>query len=218
MTHHRTAPAIGAPQKRDFVSTIERDSQSGSNRRVRFVASDETVDRYGDIIRANGWQLDNFRKNPVLLFSHQSRQLPVGKVDPIAVEGTRLIAHAEFTPEGMNDFADTVFAMVDGGFMKAVSVGFMPLASPNPIFDPDGSFTGFEYVAQELLELSVVPVPANPNALQLARSLNLSDEFVREPFAPPETNAQPAIAAAHRTHTINLARLGRVRPLADPVH
>ena len=37
---------------------------------MRFVASDESVDRYGDIIRASGWQLDNFRKNPVLLFAH----------------------------------------------------------------------------------------------------------------------------------------------------
>jgi hypothetical protein len=30
---------------------------------MRFVASDESIDRYGDIVRASGWQLDKFRKN-----------------------------------------------------------------------------------------------------------------------------------------------------------
>jgi HK97 family phage prohead protease len=215
MTDRRTAPAIGAPQTRALVGVLERDTGATPNRRVRFVASDESVDRYGDIIRANGWQLDAFRRNPVLLFSHQSRQLPVGKVEPIAVEGTRLIAHAEFTPAGMNDFADTVFAMVDGGFLNAVSVGFMPLASPNPLFDENKYLTGFEYVAQELLELSVVPVPANPNALQLARSLKLSPETMRELFAPDEADAAAAqlatvqLAAASRSRLITLARLGR---------
>jgi phage head maturation protease len=205
MTIRRSAPQRGVLQTRAAI--IEKDTSSGP-RRVRFVASDETVDRYGDIIRASGWQLDNFRANPVLLFAHQSRDLPVGKVDPIAVEGTRLIAHAEFAPQGMSAFADTVWEMVDKQFLNAVSVGFMPLETPLPIYDADKHLTGFEYIAQELLELSVVPVPANPNALQLAKSFPLSAEEMRCLF-----DAAPAarVAAAARIRTITLSRLGRHR-------
>ena len=209
MPSNRIAPQVGVAISRAVM--IEKAVSDGA-RRVRFVASDETVDRYGDIIRASGWQLDNFRKNPVLLFGHQSGQLPVGKVDPIAVEGTRLIAHAEFTPEGMSDFADTVWAMVDQGFVQAASVGFLPLAT-NPIFDADKNLTGFEFIAQELLELSVVTVPANPNALQLARSFALSGEEMRCLF---DDGAAARVAAAARTRTITLSRLGRHQATPTP--
>ena len=210
MPSNRTAPEVGVAITRAVI--IEKATSDGS-RRVRFVASDETVDRYGDIIRASGWQLENFRKNPVLLFGHQSGQLPVGKVDPIAVEGTRLIAHAEFTPEGMSGFADTVWAMVDQGFVQAASVGFLPLATPNPIFDADKHLTGFEFIAQELLELSIVTVPANPNALQLAKSFALSGEEMRCLF---DDGAAARVAAAARTRTITLSRLGRHQAAPTP--
>jgi len=212
MSAQRLAPKIGERRVSEHLLTIERDSPAHTSRRVRFIASDETVDRYGDIIRASGWQLDAYRKNPVLLFGHQSRELPVGKVDPIAVEGTRLIAHAEFTPQGMSDFADTVWEMVNGGFLNAVSVGFLPLASPTPIFDADKHITGFEYNGQELLELSCVPVPANPNALQLAKSFGLSADRVRSLFVDDAAEAA-RIAAAARSREITLTRLG-ARPEA----
>jgi len=143
MSVQRLAQQVGERRVSEHSLSIERDTSAPSNRRVRFVASDESVDRYGDIIRASGWQLDAYRKNPVLLFGHNSRELPVGKVDPIAVEGTRLIAHAEFTPEGMNPFADVLFNLVDAGFVRATSVGFLPLVAPTPIFDADKHITGF---------------------------------------------------------------------------
>lgn len=212
MTARRTAPVAGVAQTRAAI--IERDTSSSGERRVRFVASDETVDRYGDVIRASGWQLDSFRKNPVLLFGHDATDLPVGKVEPIAVEGTRLIAHAQFAPEGLDPFADTVWAFVDKGFLNAVSVGFMPLAAPNPIYDADKHLTGFEWIAQELLELSVVPVPANPNALQLAKSFALSADQLRSLFEDAGTAAR--VAAAARSRTITLSRLGRHRAAPTP--
>lgn len=204
MTLHRTPARVGELIQR--AATIEKDASAP--RRIRFVASDETVDRYGDIIRANGWQLDNFRKNPVLLFAHQSRNPPIGRVDPIAVEATRLIAHAEFMPEGMSDFADSIWQMVDKGFLNAVSVGFLPLAPPTPIYDADKHLTGFEFISQELLELSVVPVPANPEALQLAKSLGLSADATLRLF-DLDVAAAARVAAASRSRTITLSRLGR---------
>lgn len=198
----RTAPAKG-----ELVFRAAEIAKGEKSRTIRFVASDESTDRYGDIIRASGWQLDNFRKNPVLLFGHKSSAPPVGRVPQIAIEGTRLIADAEFMPEGMDAFADSVWRMVDGGFLNASSVGFMPLADVLPIFGPDKDLTGFEFVAQELLELSVVPVPANPQALALARSFDLSRDDLRRLFARDEMKI--LAEAAHRRRSLDLVRLDR---------
>ena len=207
----RNAPQVGVMQTRAAI--LERATGAEGFRRARFIASDETVDRYGDIIRASGWQLGNYRKNPVLLFGHQSDSLPVGKVEPIAVEGTQLIAHAEFLPEGVTSFADSVWSLIEHGALNAVSVGFLPLTPPNPIFDADKHLTGFEYIAQELLELSVVPVPANPNALQLAKSFGLTPAEMRCLF---DDGTAAHVAAAARSRTITLSRLGRHQAAPTP--
>jgi hypothetical protein len=53
-----------------------------------FVLSDETVDRYGDVIVASGWQLANFKKNPIALFGHD-QSTPIGVWENLRVEGTR---------------------------------------------------------------------------------------------------------------------------------
>jgi HK97 family phage prohead protease len=205
MTIRRTAPAKGVAMMRD--TTIEKDATVGT-RRFRFVASDESVDRYGDIIRASGWQLDRYRQNPQLLYGHMTRELPLGRVEPIAVEGTRLIAHAEFAPEGMSAFADTVCAMVNEGILLAMSVGFLPLVDPTPIFDANKQLTGFEFNGQELLENSIVTVPANPNALQLAKSFPLTDEERQVLFTQEPDRSK--IAALQRRTLINDLRYRRV--------
>jgi hypothetical protein len=94
-----------------------------------------------------------------------------------------------------------------------VSVGFLPLAAPNPIYDADKRLTGFEFISQELLELSVVTVPANPNALQLAKSVALSGEELRCLF---DGGTAARVAAAARTRTITLSRLGRHQAAPTP--
>jgi hypothetical protein len=210
MAPNRNAPQVGVPHLR--AAYLEREA-GDTARRARFVASDESVDRYGDVIRASGWQLDSYRKNPVLLFGHQNDTLPVGTVEPIAVEGTKLIAFANFLPEGTTAFADSVWKLVESDVLRAVSVGFLPLAAPNPIYDADKHLTGFEFIAQELLELSVVPVPANPNALQLAKSYGLTPAEMRCLF---DDGTAARVAAAARDRSITLSRLGRHRAAPTP--
>jgi HK97 family phage prohead protease len=169
-------------------------------RTMSFVASDENVDRYGDIIRASGWQLDNFRNNPVLLFAHDSRQPPVGQVPSIEVVGTELIADCLFRPEGDSQLSDDVWRAVEGGFLRAVSVGFTPIGPINELVDSAGNWTGYEFTSQELLELSVVPVPANPQALAVAKSLGIADATARLLFTPdPRAVAQVAVEARRRS-------------------
>jgi HK97 family phage prohead protease len=196
MTVTREAPKPGALLRRGAVIKAV-DSKA---RTMRFVASDESVDRYGDIIRASGWQLDNFRRNPVLLFAHNSSQPPVGQVPSIEVVGTELVADCLFRPEGDSQLSDDVWRAVEGGFLRAVSVGFTPTGPVNQLVDENGNWTGYEFTSQELLELSVVPVPANPQALAVAKSLGIADATARLLFTPdPRAVAQVAVDARRRS-------------------
>jgi Escherichia/Staphylococcus phage prohead protease len=188
------------------AATIEKAAGGDGARRITFIASDETVDRYGDIIRASGWKLENFRRNPVLLWAHSSREPPIGRVPDIRVEGTRLIADCDFVPEGVDPFADLVWTLIDQKFVNASSVGFMPLADPKVIRDDDDMITGFEFNDQELLELSVVPVPANPQALAVARAFGADADAQRRLFERDE-RAIARVAADARRRSITLARL-----------
>lgn len=168
----------------------------GDSREVTFIASDESVDRMGDIIRVSGWDLKHFKNNPVLLFGHKSSELPLGRVNEIWIDGTKLMAKAEFATEDMNPKAEQVLRMVKAGFLNATSVGFRPTKMPNDIKDPTtNSWCGYEFVGQDLYELSVVPVPANPAALAVSRSMMDADAFYRE-LLPKHESASAAMHAA----------------------
>ena len=140
------------------------------------VASDETVDRYGDIIRAEGWELANYRANPIVLFGHSSYS-PIGQSHS-RVEGKTLLSTIKLANAGTSPEIDYYRALIEQGILRATSVGFMPTKAVVPILDKDKRITGFEYNGQELLELSVVSVPANPAALALAKSMNLQPQRV----------------------------------------
>ena len=167
------------PQVIHKASTTEGEVDQTDDRYMRFVASDETVDRYGDVISADGWQLANFRKNPIFLFLHDYAE-PIGTVPAIKVEGQRLLAGVRFTAPGVSAMADYCWALVQAKVLRAVSVGFSVESANDYEFirDDDERVTGYRYLRQELLELSLVTVPANPNALSIARSLNLPDSFI----------------------------------------
>lgn len=178
-----------------------------AKRAMRFVASDESVDRYGDIIRARGWQLERFRQNPVLLFGHNSREPAIGGVTKIEVVGTRLIADVEFDDAPENTKAQVVWGLLEKGYMRAVSVGFAPTGKINTLLDDAGNWTGFEYTQQELLELSVVPVPANPQALAIAKSLGF-DAAAARPLFVDEPRAVARAAHERRRRTLEILALG----------
>lgn len=121
-----------------------------------FIISDESVDRQGEIIKQDGWKLDNYLQNPVVLFGHDSYDLPVGKTVDIYTEGDKTYAVIEFAAE-IYDKAKTIWEMVKNGILRTVSVGFI-----------NEEYEGNELTKNELLEISIVPVPANPNAILLA--------------------------------------------------
>ena len=91
-----------------------------------YILSDETPDRIGDIIEANGWRLDNFKRNPIALFGHRS-DFVIGTWKNLRVEKGELRGHLELAPAGTSDRIDEIRRLVDAGILRATSVGFRPI-------------------------------------------------------------------------------------------
>ena len=126
------------------------------------IASDETLDRHGDVLKIQDWDLKNYKKNPVLQFAHDYSTPPVGKAANIRVEKNKLLFEPIF--HEITQAGRETKKLFEEGFMSAFSVGFIDHESDK------GS-------KLELLEISAVPVPANPAALVLQRSIK---EFTEE--------------------------------------
>lgn len=146
-----------------------------------FVLSDESVDRMGDVIEAKGWQLANFKKNPIALFNHDSDSV-IGQWKNIRIDGARLMATLEMAAAGTSALVDTVRNLIAQRILRAVSVGFKPVE-----FVPiEGSKSGgYRFTKHELLEASVVSIPANPNALSLSKSLDIPADLMPRLMAKP---------------------------------
>lgn len=154
-----------------------RAAGADASRIVTYVASDESVDRYGDIIKVSGWQLDNYKRNPVVLFGHEDGMPPIGRAARVwkgrAVDGRRaLMIDVEYAPAEASPQAEVLYQLSTRGFLNAVSVGFLPTKPPRTDFTPKerealglGDF-GVVYDGQDLLEVSLVSVPANPSAVE----------------------------------------------------
>src|SRR5262249_40017878 len=117
-----------------------------------------------------GWELANFKKNPIALFAHMG-SFPIGKWSNVRVEDNALQGTLTLAEEGVSDRIDEIIRLVDAGILKAVSVGFTPIEFE----ERKGDTYGLVYTKQELVECSIVSVPANPNALQVAKALKISD-------------------------------------------
>jgi HK97 family phage prohead protease/HK97 family phage major capsid protein len=143
-----------------------------------FVLSDETPDRMDDVIMADAWDLASFQKNPIALFNHNSNA-PIGKWANVRVIDKQLRGHLELAPAGTSDRIDEIRKLIDAGILRAVSVGFRPKESkPRPESD-----FGMFFTKAELVETSLVSVPANPNALAIAKSLKISPVTIDLVFA-----------------------------------
>ena len=136
------------------------------DRTYEFTASTSMQDRDGEVIDVLGWDLRNFKKNPIIMYAHDYRTLPVGRAPRVWVSNDGKLKNTiEFPPKGTYEFADIVERLVNAGFLKTESVGFIPKKWE----DGDGEKAPKRtYTKQELLEISLVPVPSNPDALRNA--------------------------------------------------
>jgi len=136
-------------------------------RSVEFVASTDAVDSHGDVIEQASWQLGHYRENPVVLYGHDSRELPIGQATRVEVKNGQLETTIQFASAEANPRAEQVWQLVREGVLRAVSVGFLP--TKGAYERRDGSEV-FVWKSPVLKEISVVPVPANHEALARMKS------------------------------------------------
>ena len=194
------AEAIPILYKRDmlikFLNAKKQVSEDGE--KVTFVASTETPDRYGDIISVRGWKLDSYKRNPIILLNHDSSALPIAKGN-VHIKNNQLLVDVEFDMDDPQ--AASVARKVKKGFINAVSVGFQPLEAvarkdfkqDNPLYSRRGQF----FKAAELLEVSIVTIPANSEATMLGKNQGLNEAYIR-------SIVQSELEAAEQKHILNV--------------
>lgn len=153
--------------------------KSKDSRKVTFVASDGTRDSAGTVLNQDGWDLERFNKNGIIGYQHKvyggwddtdNPDNVIGKGHAYVEDG-KLMVDIEFEPKEINELAEKVYQKILFGSLKAVSVGFLPIGKGEWGKGEEavgGTKPTYYYAGQQLLEVSVVNIPANPNALKKA--------------------------------------------------
>lgn len=141
-----------------------------SERWADFVLSTDAVDSYGEVV-VQDWNLTRYEANPVVLYGHRSWELPIGHAENVRVEKRKLIARLYFVNEKANPLAEQVWQGIVQKSIRAVSVGFRSKAGSAK--EIDGNWI-YVLTGNELVEVSVVPIGANPEAVALrSKSMNV---------------------------------------------
>ncbi len=169
--------------------------KEGERAIIKYVST-ATVDRDGEILMPDGADLKDFRKNPVVLFGHNYLSLPVGKDQWIKVDGRGIKAKTLYASVEANPLAEQVYQLQKEKILNTSSVGFIPVkVSERGTDDYEKAIKKIEtvygisekksrnasriYEKWILLEHSDVPVPSNPDALNIAigKGVNISEDM-----------------------------------------
>lgn len=156
--------------RRTFAKVTKSNEGSAS-----FIASTSAADRYGDVVDQS-WNLEGYKNSPVILLNHRQDMLPIGKATQIDIVEGNLEIEVEF--DMADELGSSVARKVDKGFLSAVSVGFQPkktvsrsdLPEDHPAYTKEA---GLYFENNELLEISIVTIPANAQAV--AKTIDMSD-------------------------------------------
>ena len=131
-----------------------------------FVLHDETHNTQGFRLLTAGADLSVFKNNPVMLLNHNDWDLPIGRWENIRIEGTRILADADFDEK--DERAATVMGKVDRGYLRSASIGaWEPEETSN---DPSLMFPGQALptvTKWKVREASICTIGSNHNALAL---------------------------------------------------
>lgn len=162
---------------RKFGKDVEK------TRTIPFVFSDETKDSYGTVFTADDWVLDRFDKNGIALFNHNSYSSdPNMAIGPARawIEGKRLVGEITFEKKEINPLAETIFRKFLNGTYKGVSIRYFPVENGKwgvGNESLEGNDPTYYIGKRELLEISVVPIPSNKNALVRSHGSETSVEL-----------------------------------------
>lgn len=168
--------------------------------RVQTVVSNSAVDRHGESIEVTGIDLKQILRNPIVLWAHDYQGLPIGRIVRLWKSQGNLNAEIEFMVD-IVPFAETVYKLIVAGALNAVSIGGIVKE-----YGVKNGVTDYSNIAQlEMVELSVVPVGAHPDALVTSKALenvNLSKEIFDTQYADFVKSATitPEVVDMIKTH------------------
>lgn len=155
------------PETKDFLAKMKDAGDDAG--RFEVIISTADQDRQGEIVSQEGWDLNHYKNNPVVLWGHNYTGLPIGVTDSIEVKDGKLVAKGRFAPESANPFAQQVRRLYDAKILRTTSVGFIAK-----------EMEGNTITKAELLEFSFVPVPANPMALSLMKDASFDSSSLMQ--------------------------------------
>jgi len=180
---------------RKFFITGRAKSIDRENRTMVIIATERIMDRDGDIIEPLGADVKNYMLNPVILAFHDLRRPPIAKALDITIDEQRVTMTIQFKNTGeaveiFNDYVD--------GFMNTWSMGFVAKRDAiTEIWDDNNAengkrLLGYHVKEWELIEVSAVPVPANPMAITRSKTLKkFFSSYENEPEKQYQTLTVP---------------------------
>ncbi len=147
-------------------------SKKTKSLKIAGYANTTTKDRANDIVTAEAWAkgVDNYRKNPVLLYQHKHDN-PIGRVENIRVDRKGIFVEAAVSEAAEKNHG--VQTLIKDGALKSFSVGFRVKDGKYNRDDDSMLITDVE-----LLEISVVSVPCNQESLfSIRKSFETDSEY-----------------------------------------
>jgi hypothetical protein len=158
---------------------------------VEAVINTNEVDRYQTIVEPRGGRFDNYKRNPVLLWSHGMDAafgfIPIGQVKSLTVKDTEVVAKIVFFDTKLGRDIGNLYAKRQ---CRGFSIGFIPLSYTIELVNERPII---RYVEWDLVELSACSVPAN--ASSLARSLSSGELSLNCPQTLDELSAMNSLEA-----------------------
>lgn len=162
------------------------------------VISSTAIDSYETRFDVTGVELERFQANPILLFNHDDyNRLPIGKVNTIRQDGDLLLADIQLEDVTDGEVSGRhVYSLLKAGFLNGFSIRFEPLDWHTETVD-EREITVFD--KWRLLEVSVVNIPANPEAVVIrSHSKPMTAEDVKALFVQFKKEEEEAKAKAEK--------------------
>lgn len=153
---------------------IRKVAESTAEEPLKFVLSTDDLDLVGDIIIQEGGLTLARSPLPAQIDHGGSMHDLVGAWKNVKIDKHQTSATLELMPKGTSKTVDLIHAIKETGLRMATSVGFIP-QDYEAIWDKKGEWiTGFKFLKSVLTEASIVVTPANPQALQIAKSMHVA--------------------------------------------
>jgi len=201
---------------------------------VEYIASDESLDSYNEIVKADGARFDRFEKNAPFVDSHNYESVGclLGRVIDWRVGNRQVVETVKWAVDaGLPDdhLANIGFKMTVAGYLKAVSIGFMPLSyvtkwdSNQSQFQealrdmnvPAGTNVCAIHLEWQQMELSACVVGANPNAVAKAYKAGIISDAALEKISAEHARRETACSTDDPADVLQARQRAQTRFLLE---